>query len=283
MSLVTARVRLAGIVGLALVVASAAAAPLHHQLKPAEGVKAVLYVLPAALVPALLVRYALARRWLLVFALSCLVFGATGVLGLAGGLLPSKSAGIKPTVHSKKNLDTSGAGVRKLLHDKGGQAHTHVHLSGGFVVGLLLLLALAVVVSIVIALRRQPPAAPTAPIRKLKPPEPEEVKRRFYSLVQDSLDDLRAEPDPRRAVIAAYARMEQGLGSLGTERIMSETPFEYLARVLERLDVSEAAAQRLTDLFERAKFSAAPVDETMKADAVAALVAIQEEARKWAA
>ena len=81
----------------------------------------------------------------------------------------------------------------------------------------------------------------------------------------------------------SYARMERGLGMLGTERIPSETPFEYLARVLERLSVSEEAAQRLTDLFERAKFSPAPVDEAMKAEAVAALEAIKEEARAWAA
>jgi hypothetical protein len=102
-------------------------------------------------------------------------------------------------------------------------------------------------------------------------------------LLDDTLEDLRNEPDPRRAVIAAYARMERGLAVLGTERMLSETPFEYLERVLERLSVSEAAARRLTDLFQRAKFSPAPVGAEMKEAAVAALEAIREEVRAWAA
>jgi hypothetical protein len=283
MSSVTARVRLFGIVGLALVVAAAAAHPLHHELKASQGAKALAYIIPAALIPALLVRYALARRWLLLMVVCGATFAATSVLGLAGGLLPNKDVVLKHQVKPQQNTpDTNGGGVKKLLQSAG-PTHTHVHLSGALVFGLLALIVLVVVVSIIVALRRQPPPAPTAPIRKLAPPEPEEVKRRFYSLVKDSLDDLRAEPDPRRAVIAAYARMERGLGMLGTERIPSETPFEYLARVLERLSVSEEAAQRLTDLFERAKFSPAPVDEAMKAEAVAALEAIKEEARAWAA
>jgi hypothetical protein len=135
-----------------------------------------------------------------------------------------------------------------------------------------------------VAARRQPPAAPVAAPRRLAPkPEPEEMVRRFYSLIDDTLDDLRAEPDPRRAVIAAYARMEGGLGALGIERELSETPFEYLARVLERLSVSDAAARQLTELFERAKFGAGPVDVTMKEQAVTALETIREEAKAWAA
>jgi hypothetical protein len=282
MSIVTARVRLIGIVGLALVVAAAAAAPLHHELKPSQGAAVLGYVIPASLIPALLVRYALARRWLAFMALVGLAFAGVGALGLAGGLLPAKHFTVP-----KHNLTPLGGnkGDAKFAKATAAHAHqhTHVSLSAGLVVALFVLIALVVVVAIVVAMRRQPPPAPRAPVRKLAPPAPEEVARRFYSLVKDSLDDLRAEPDPRRAVIAAYARMELGLGTLGTERIPSETPFEYLTRVLERVSVSDEAARRLTDLFERAKFSPAPVDEAMKDDAVAALEAIKEEARAWAA
>ena len=46
--------------------------------------------------------------------------------------------------------------------------------------------------------------------------------------LDESLDDLRAEPDPRRAVIAAYARLEQVLASHGLPRITAEAPLEYL-------------------------------------------------------
>ena len=82
--------------------------------------------------------------------------------------------------------------------------------------------------------------------------------------VDESLDDLRAEPDPRRAVIAAYARLERVLASHGLPRDPAEAPFEYLRRMLAHLSVSPASARRLTDLFERAKFSQHAVEPEMK-------------------
>ena len=51
------------------------------------------------------------------------------------------------------------------------------------------------------------------------------------------IDDLRNEPDARRAVIAAYAGMERTLATHGLAAAPSETPFEYLARILRDLDV----------------------------------------------
>src|SRR5262249_40999955 len=53
----------------------------------------------------------------------------------------------------------------------------------------------------------------------------------------ESLDDLRSEPDPRKAVIAAYARAERTLERHGLPRRPSEAPLEYLSRVLLELRV----------------------------------------------
>jgi len=92
-----------------------------------------------------------------------------------------------------------------------------------------------------------------------------------------SLDDLRAEPDPRRAVIAAYARLEQVLAVSNLPRRPSEAPFEYLERMLASLEVSPPAARRLTDLFERAKFSHHELDAQMKEDAIAALERVRDD------
>lgn len=273
-----ARLRIAGILGLGLVVLGAAARPLHGQLKPTQGVAVLAYVIPAALVPALLVRYAVARRWVALVALMLAAFASTAALGALGGLVP-----LKPLKRHLTPGGPSGSNTNPVVTSLPTGTKSHFALSGTLVFVLIFLVVAVVVGAVVVALRRQPAPAPSAPLRKLKQPEPEELVRRFYSLVGDSLDDLRAEPDPRRAVIAAYARMERGLGSLGIERLLSETPFEYLARVLERLSVSDAAARRLTDLFEHAKFSAAPVDDEMKAAAVSALEDIREEAKAWAA
>lgn len=97
--------------------------------------------------------------------------------------------------------------------------------------------------------------------------------------LDESLDDLRAEPDPRRAVIAAYARMERALAVEGLERRASEAPLEYLARVLAELRASAGSSRRLTQLFERAKFSPHEVDSRMRDEAIAALEAVRSEVR----
>ena len=95
--------------------------------------------------------------------------------------------------------------------------------------------------------------------------------------VDESLDDLRAEPDPRTAVIAAYARLERVLAAHGLPRRPAEAPFEYLSRMLAELSVSDEAARALTALFERAKFSQHAVGQEMKEQAIAALVPMRAE------
>ncbi len=98
-------------------------------------------------------------------------------------------------------------------------------------------------------------------------------------LLDDSLDDLRMEQDPRRAVIAAYARLERALSTAGLPRMRAETAEEYVARILGRLEVERRPVERLTELFEAAKFSDHEVDETMKDEAIDALAEIRDELR----
>src|SRR6188508_145924 len=64
-----------------------------------------------------------------------------------------------------------------------------------------------------------------------------ELAEHVAETLEDTLDDLRAEPDPRRAVIAAWARLEQALGASGLPRRPAETPEEYVKRILGRLEV----------------------------------------------
>ncbi len=95
------------------------------------------------------------------------------------------------------------------------------------------------------------------------------------TLVDESIDDLRSEGDPRRAVIAAYARMERGLGSAGLARQPFEAPLEYLRRVLLDLQAGAQPVGRLTELFERAKFSRHDVGTEAKDEAIECLLAIR--------
>jgi hypothetical protein len=77
--------------------------------------------------------------------------------------------------------------------------------------------------------------------------------------------------DPRAAVLAAYARMETALASVGLARRPSDAPREYLARLEAGLGGGRAPAARLTELFERARFSPHPVGEDLREEAIGAL------------
>jgi hypothetical protein len=100
-------------------------------------------------------------------------------------------------------------------------------------------------------------------------------ERDLANAVDTSIDALERDPDCRRAVIGAYARMESWLSASGVPRAMSETPFEYLDRVLVEFGASAVIARTLTELFERAKFAPHPVDFSMKRAALEALTSLR--------
>ena len=97
------------------------------------------------------------------------------------------------------------------------------------------------------------------------------------AMVDDSLAAIAAEPDPRRAVIAAYASMERSLGRLGVPPEPWETPFEYLDRVLVAFGAGAATAATLTRLFEHARFGSHAVLIDRRDEAVDALATLRTE------
>ena len=142
--------------------------------------------------------------------------------------------------------------------------------------------ALAAMIAIVVAQlaadrrRRRPPKTPA---------------ERLVELLDDTLEDLEREPDPRRAVIGAWARMEAGLAAVGLPRYPSEAPFEYAARVLESAlapsdrgtppgfpgPLRPDSVHRLTGLFERAKFSHHTIGQADRDQAIATLRDVRQE------
>ena len=81
------------------------------------------------------------------------------------------------------------------------------------------------------------------------------ARRAALAVLDDSLDDLRAERDPRRAVIATYARMERRSRARAyparRPRRRSSTSAASCASSCTR---APTRSRRLTSLFERAKF-----------------------------
>jgi len=174
-----------------------------------------------------------------------------------------------------------------LWHGGGGFLHVHVPGAGGRSHGVQpastrrpyaprfewpVLVAFAVVLAgaALVALRRRR-AAVVEEAATTEAPAAE-----LAASIGDAIDDLEREPDARRAVVAAYARMEGVLARQGLARRASDTPLEYLRRALLGLTRSHGAVERLTALFELARFSDRPVDTDMKSDAIAALREIRD-------
>jgi len=164
-------------------------------------------------------------------------------------------------------LDRSDGGAGVPGFDAGPDPGYRFQFAWLPVVAALVLAALAVA-ALVIANRRANPSSAQA-----------ELAEELALTLDLSLDDLRAETDPRRAVIAAYARLERVLAAHGEPRQDADTPEEHLARVLGHLDVDRRAVRRLVDLFVQAKFSQHDVDARMKDEAIGALEQVRDELR----
>lgn len=99
-----------------------------------------------------------------------------------------------------------------------------------------------------------------------------------------ALDRMLEEPDDRRAVVAAYALVEETLDRHGYPHDSSQTPAEFMEATLRALDSraaasgrrgadeqSEFALRRLTELYEVAKFSNHPVGGQERSRAMACM------------
>jgi len=71
--------------------------------------------------------------------------------------------------------------------------------------------------------------------------------------------DPRAERDPRAAILRAYARFETALAAARAPRSPWQTPAEFMRTTLVRLPLPAAPVERLTALFELARFSDRPL------------------------
>jgi hypothetical protein len=106
---------------------------------------------------------------------------------------------------------------------------------------------------------------------------------RLRAVLDDAIDDVLGEADPRRAVIAAWARLERVLSRHGVPRRDSEAPFEFAARaeaeLAAELGVDGGWLEQLAGLFEWARFSTHDVTPAMREEALGSLVAVRDGLR----
>ena len=112
-------------------------------------------------------------------------------------------------------------------------------------------------------------------------PTEEEQAEEIVAFTIDLIDELGMGGDPRQAIQRAYAAVETGFGSQDLARKPAETPAQYLHRVLGRNGAVADPLERLTALFEQARYSSHDIDESMRTDAIAALSEIRDSYRTY--
>ncbi|HSL63605.1 MAG TPA: DUF4129 domain-containing protein [Gaiellaceae bacterium] len=116
-------------------------------------------------------------------------------------------------------------------------------------------------------------------LRRRPPTRRDAVSNELADALDGPLGDLRREADVRRAIVAAFARLELALAAVGAARAPGEAPFEYVERVLGSLDVPRPPLDALAALYERARFSAHPLGEDERDAAVDALETVRDALR----
>ncbi len=95
--------------------------------------------------------------------------------------------------------------------------------------------------------------------------------RQVRRAMQAGLRELREHADARQAIIACYARLEYLLEDHGVPAYHHLTPQEYMGAALRGLNLPQDAFAGLIRLFELARYSLHPLDDTARAAASAYL------------
>jgi hypothetical protein len=94
-------------------------------------------------------------------------------------------------------------------------------------------------------------------------------------VVEESIDDLRADPDARRAIIGCYRKFERVAADSRLARRPWWTPMEFMREALRGLPAPPSAVRTLTGLFELARFSHHALGPRERDLAIEALLSIK--------
>ncbi|MFN0153881.1 MAG: DUF4129 domain-containing protein [Gaiella sp.] len=108
----------------------------------------------------------------------------------------------------------------------------------------------------------------------------EPMRLALADVLAETIDDLRHEVDPRRAVVASYARMERALDAYGVPRDPAESQEEYVQRVGRAAELEGDSVARLSRIYAWARFSGRDVPAGLKEDAIETLVDLRDELRR---
>ena len=107
-------------------------------------------------------------------------------------------------------------------------------------------------------------------------PEPLSA-RDVVTALDDAIARLAGDGDARSAVIACWVRLEQAAQAAGTPGALSDAPADLVTRLLGAYQVSQPALISLADLYRTARYSATPIDNPMREQALFALSTVRSD------
>lgn len=222
------------------------------------------------------------RRWLPLLAVVALLAAAFAAAALAEPQLD-----VRPLTPPTATGDPDGAGSRTPSEpppatDEGEPRQAVFTVPGwvetvlGLLCGLVALLIVGVLIFFALRDSIQARGRPIDTDRGA--PKPVSHAAEVAAALDAGLDQLaRAGSDPRSAVIGCWVRLEEAAAAAGTARQPSDAPGDYVLRLLDGHQISRSVLDRLAAVYRAARYSSGDVDESMRADAVAALQRLRTE------
>ncbi len=146
-------------------------------------------------------------------------------------------------------------------------AHGAADSSTWWLAGLCAVAVAAIALALFARLRSRP-----SPLGAFGAERPQD---RLFAAASAGALALHSDPDPRRAIIACYAAMEQRLSGAGAPPAAADTPAEVLDRAFG--PAPSAPAETLTGLFRVARYSDHALAEEHRTSALQALDALQAD------
>ena len=169
---------------------------------------------------------------------------------------------------------TGGGGRNETGNASAGTGVNTVYRPAGAVqyVAVLFVLSLGIigVVRYAMALRSQ----------KIEKVESQSAELREKMML--AIKDLKKGKEVQEVIIRCYDEMCRILSkSSGMREGDSMTPREFERAILERMEIDRAPVSRLTGLFEEAKYSTHPIDDSKRREAIKALEELRNEVERW--
>jgi Domain of unknown function (DUF4129) len=144
-------------------------------------------------------------------------------------------------------------------------------LCGAAVIALVIALLWLVLRDRLLERKSVPEVADAEEVRRL-------VRERLRAAVDEGLSDLDvADADPRRAVIACWARLEAAAAAAGTQREPGDTSTELVERLLAEHAITPGVLAGFAAVYREARFAPHVIDARMREQARAALRQVRDE------